>query len=407
MSLGIVAVLCGICLGLMFHSASSLKKARSWRRKYDSAYDSIEDKKIELEKLYRKKIGEIQNQIAHQNVRVMSQSLAEQSTKQVLTDLQETVVKQYNRMSQEFLGTISDEAEGLSRELHINLCENVWDSIQQFKEATDESPWLIPSGCKIAYTKGKRTVLLIEQSPQVRTINVHDVLVSIHDEAKAASTKGTEIYRFTLAFPYVYFLIAFDDGKYNRHQTFFRNSPLTSVNEHVYFAPLPNIFRDEDGRYGAMCMGRHALKHIADQNTVSRQVDAAIGAFWQTPFSNDLGTGNYDSYFGSWGQWQQKTKEDPLFVLNIKWNNGKTVKGVVQTMLDHRKMNHKNDAMDRKLRKLLDDGVERIVTRLKKDIKAAQQNNTLDKKAIESKVVKDFEKTLSEHTENVFFHCVE
>lgn len=354
---------------------------------------------------YHTRVQTLKNQFTADNTLLISQALCSQSATQLSGDLKEIIEKRYGRMSQEFLGNLSDDAEGLVRDLQFELSEKIWDSHQQFKEKSDESPLLLPKDVVIAYTKGCRTVMVIEQKPQMRTTGFSYAITSQSDR-EAAARKSENGYWFSLSFPFVYFFIVFDHGRYSHHQVHFRNSQLTSAREHVYLAPIPNVYRSKKTEH--VCMGGDFRGELSGQNTIARKCDMIVGDFWQRVFNNELGEGGFkkiDKKLKSLRVWQENSLEDPLFILNVKWKQGKTVKGVVEKILDGRKMKEELDAVDETIRDLLNDGVKKITKKVKEEMKSAKSAHEFKPKDLDDPVKQLLEEVVVAHSRKVFDQC--
>jgi hypothetical protein len=224
--------------------------------------------------------------------------------------------------------------------------------------------------------------------------------------ARAYSKGETEDgLRFTLAFPYVYFVVVFDGEYFSFVELYFRNKPLTSVREHMYRAPLPNVWQDR-GINNSVCMGKHDHfpSKANEDRTPARQAEAVVGTFWQRTFSGDLGTGGsekLDKRIRNYAVWQQNTEEDPLFILGVNWENGRTAKGVVESILDKRRMDSPLDPVEDRVRKLLEQGTAKLTERVKAEIEAAKK--TLGSgPSLESDAVAALGTVLTEHTARVF-----
>jgi len=302
---------------------------------------------------------------------------------------------------------LEDETSGLLAELNENLCDRVWDSIQQMKVQSDESPYILPPSAVIAYTKGIRTVVVVEQKPQVRTMGFTPDLVGQRSRGKAVSTSN-QAYRFRLSFPYVYFFVAFDGKKFAYHEIYFRNKPLTSAREHVYNPPLPNIHKDKKN-FRPMCMGEGFRNDVKAESQVSRACEEVISEFWQRPFNEHLGNGilsSTDNRVSNYSKWQEATKEDPMFILTVKWGKGKTAKSIMDEMFKRRDMEHPADDIDKKIRTMLDKGVNGINKTLKSAIDSAKKNNTLRAGKLDPVVKEQLENVVVSHTKKVFEHCI-
>lgn len=234
--------------------------------------ESLKKQKIhEGEEQAQLQLARLRDAFNRDNATFVSEALASEAGKDTANRIREVVLNNYSRVTQEFLGTIGDETDGLAIDIQLGLCETIWDSFQQMKEKQKESPWILPDDCRMAYTKDKRTVVVIEETPQVRNVMFTEGLLKTGKEKLAAVKTDQGHYRFTLAFPYVYFVLVFDDGNYTYHNIYFRNKALTSTREHIYLAPLPNVFSEKSQRGRGMCMGNGFWEEVGSERTIARQ----------------------------------------------------------------------------------------------------------------------------------------
>jgi hypothetical protein len=390
------------------------------RKKVEELSEAKETADIELVRVKTKikkriqsevgaQIAELQTKFDQDNTHLLSQAYVGETMTQLSKSIRDSVEKKFNRTSQEFVGVLTDEAEGMIRELHIELCEKIWDAFQAFKTMSKETPCVLPEGCKLAYTKNQRSVIVIEQKPQVRTVSFTAKLVKLKKVASEAKCKKNGGYRYNLAFPYVYFVVVFDHGRYAYHETYFRNKPLTSVREHIYLAPIPNVYRDVGDNHKPMCMGEDFDESVVQENTVARQCDAVIADFWQSVFSADLGDGEpeeIDARIADYAAWQENTETDPLFILTVPWTQGKTMKGTVECILDQRVHQQNSlDMVDNTIRLRLEQGVASLTKRINEEVQRAKASG-LSLYDLDQLAESLLEETVLGHSKRVFEQCI-
>lgn len=360
----------------------------------------------QVQLLFDKRVKEFNAKFEVDNAHLLSQALASTTGSALQAAVKAVVEQGANRISQEFIGNITDEADTVIRELNIELCEKIWDSFQGYKELSNESPYIFPDGTKIAYTKGNRTVVVVEQKPQIRSVTFDEELLT-ESEANHALRVTESGYRYTLSFPYVFFVIVFDKGKYTSHEMYFRNKPLTSVREHIYLAPLPNVFRKSESQSRAVCMGDGFKNAVKEELTIARQCEMVVSDFWMRTFNADLGDGEpekVDKRIKNYAVWQKNTQADPMFILSVNWTKGKTIKGVVESMLDGRNQNHKLDPVDQAIREQLEAGVRRLTDKIKAEIQIAKAKSVQGLE-IDRRTGDILEEVIKGHTKRVFEKC--
>jgi vacuolar-type H+-ATPase subunit E/Vma4 len=342
-----------------------------------------------------------------ENVSIISQAISSQDAKLLVNKFKTILEQKFNGMSQEFFGSLSDETEGLIRDTQIELSEKVWDSFQQMKEKQDDSPYVIPRNARIAYTKGNRTVVVIEQEPQVRTMQFTSGLLKDH-EKKAASVTPSG-FRYRLALPYVYFFIVFDNGNFSYIEVYFRNKAIQSVKNSVYCATIPNIHHSESYSrlYSPVCLGPSFS--ISNSSSISVQCEEVITYFWQSSFSGDLGKvgqndgSTLDPRISNYKVWQEESDKDPLFILDVKWPNGATVKGLIEKLFEKRG-SHPLNNLETQIKKSLDEGVKKITNRITKEINRIKNERVKSEEWI-SKINPELETVIRDHTKKVFEVC--
>lgn len=367
-----------------------------------------ENKKIlaDMEKQFRDRVAAFEVNFSVDSAHMISQAIAGDHVARLETELTKSVESSFGKIVKEFVGTLGEEAEFITQELQMELAENVWTAFQNYKEVHKDNPFIFPDGIRVAYTKGNRTIMVIEQPPQVRSVTFASSLVGSSEVARQAISKTDIGYRFNLAFPFVYFVIVFDQGRYTYHSVYFRNKPLTTAREYIYLAPLPNVFRDR-GTGTAVCMGNDFYNSVGEDNSLVKQANSVIGEFWQRPFSGDLGTGlstKTDKRIKNYAVWQKNSQKDPLFILDITWSQGKTLKGIIESLMESRDHKNQLDSIDRHIREMLDQGVNKVLAEVKRQVKEFKQTK-LDAQLVDTYLKEEIEQLITNHTKQVFEQC--
>jgi hypothetical protein len=377
------------------------------KKKKEDAEAQIQVRNKAADANIKLKLDAIKKAFGAENADLISQALMSKTSTKFRSDLKAISNTVFNRMTQEFQSQIVDESESLSSDLQFELLERIWDSFQTFKKVVKESPFIFPTGMKMAYTKGIRTVIVIEQATQTRSISLHGNLVTHYDATKAKSNDNGN-YRFNLAFPYVYFVMVFDNEKYAFQEIYFRNKPLTSVREHVYVAPLPNVFYEKGTNNLRICMGGNNFRaEVQQESSITRQAEFIIGEFWQRTFNADTGSdgcSKIDKRLKDYATWQENTTKDPFFILDVDWPKGKTIKGVVETILDQRKQSEELDLVDQNIRTLLLNGVKKVTDRINAGVMKAKSLE-LNQEDIDNQIESILESIILDHTNKVFELC--
>lgn len=184
-----------------------------------------------------------------------------------------------------------------------------------------------PEGTKFYLSSGELSVVVVEQKPQVRTVFFDEGFLreegGIHGFRIDSLSEQVEGYRgLQLAFPYVVFLVRLWRGEYDSLFVFFSKKPLSSLDEQIFLPNLPNT--DYNGH---VCLGMGEPEGF----TVSTRVQEIITHFWQSQFNNDMRERNYDrsvrcdDRVQNVARWQEESREDPSFILDVDWNPAPTI----------------------------------------------------------------------------------
>jgi hypothetical protein len=177
----------------------------------------------------------------------------------------------------------------------------------------------------------------------------------------------------------------------------------------VYFAPLPNIFRNKGPNYTPMCLGTgfwDQFNNSVENQTFAAKCDYVVSHFWQAPFNNHLGKWGtdrqeVDQKVRTYSQWQAESGKNPLFVLKVQWPSHKSVKGVLEGMFDNRP-HDRLSGIEVKIRGLLDQGVKKITGRLQQEITHARAHYAINPEDLQAEVKSLVEGLVTDHAKKVF-----
>ncbi len=122
----------------------------------------------------------------------------------------------------------------------------------------------LPSNC-VCYNKiGTIERYVIEENPSNKSI-IHRNEFGVDD-------------RYTASFPYIYYIIQFNNDVFNKMSIFTSPVKISSVNDKIYPIWMWNSFDD-----GMVCLGKipKAIKSVD-------KIDQMIKFFWSTRFNNEL-----------------------------------------------------------------------------------------------------------------------
>ena len=172
----------------------------------------------------------------------------------------------------------------------------------------------LPVGCRFWIRSGAydRQVFVVEQAPMRRTV-----------EYQASRRQASEPVTHRLALPYVVFVVSTTGEQIEGLATYFRTTPLRSLDDPLCHSCLPNT-SDE----GLVCLGTVRVSGA----TVGERVDALIGAFWASRFNQDLRRHPLP-FSGGFRSWASRSRRDPLAALSLTYDRyWRTLRQVVASM---------------------------------------------------------------------------
>lgn len=165
---------------------------------------------------------------------------------------------------------------------------------------------ILPRGTRLFSRKDGQTIVVVEQEPAVRRV-----------EWNLDKTEGNF---WRLAFPYVEFVFTLvENGAIVQTEVFYRNSPIRSMDDELCWPNLGNIYSNNCRicTDGMEMDGNLALP-------LATRLENFITAFWASRFNGDL-LWAFDFYrrkdqrLANLTAWQDATRENPLFPLEIPW----------------------------------------------------------------------------------------
>jgi len=186
---------------------------------------------------------------------------------------------------------------------------------------------ILPSNCRYAEKLSSGHLFIIEEPPCLRTITTTEIILDEYEKAleNKKITKeefprtflNQKPYRFTVAVPYLIFILYIVDLKVVCGQVFARVSRLSGLNEYLLKVPFNNISNDQ-----YICFGDD--KNIKSQS-INKAVEHAISIFWGAPFNSDY-TYNRAAYrtqripiVSNYFEWHSVSQKEPMFIYDIPW----------------------------------------------------------------------------------------
>jgi len=252
-----------------------------------------------------RKLGETEaGKRALEIMRLATHKVLERLKQSVIADVGESTKQAVVLLTQQLGDKLLKMAEGWNDEIQDDLI-------------------LYPEGTRFVRRRVASQILVIEQKPQVRTLNFHRNL-------EHGDSEGVEHYR--LALPYTIFILYFKNNTYQSLSVGWRNQPLNGINDGLGRPNLPNI--DE---HLNVCMGNdfRAIKWTGQR--MAEQVNEVISTFWQSNFNKDIADCFHafrKTYrqFETLKSWAKYSRDDPLFILNIPWKERYTLKSFIEKL---------------------------------------------------------------------------
>lgn len=172
---------------------------------------------------------------------------------------------------------------------------------------------LLPVGTRFVLGRGSDLLIVVEHPPQVR-----------HFTWRPGGAQGAAR-EYTLAFPYILYLLVFHRGCFEEMRIYYRPAPLSTDADPLFFPNLWNVSAADTpmAKCRACLQGRPPF----DELTLSTQVQSVIEFFWGTSFnmaieeSCFLRAAKRDSRLGTLEAWEAASRRDPLFPLEVDWES--------------------------------------------------------------------------------------
>ena len=186
---------------------------------------------------------------------------------------------------------------------------------------------ITPPNCRYIEELDSGYIVIIEEPPAYRTIktsmSMNSEIGRLRKEKKLDlygytdwSTENKSPYSFTLAFPYVIFMLYI--SKYNEvsfAQIFLRTQQMSGLSDYLLKIPMCNI-----SDTGFVCFGNAINKRC---QSLTATIQHAIMVWWSATFNTDY-TYNYEEYkkvpvLNSYLEWQYMSQTNPMFIYNADW----------------------------------------------------------------------------------------
>lgn len=198
-------------------------------------------------------------------------------------------------------------------------------------------PEPIPEGVRIVRQRGDVVVLVLEEQPQVRTVQW------LADESPVPFGVGAVYRTARLAFLFIITVVAFRAGGLTGYQQcFYRTEPIGALSDTLFY---PNLYNVADG-FGQTCwLCLVNLRCDLSSLSWNDKVREIRRHLWGAAFnqSSELHEGmsywaamrTIDPHYKSLAAWEEASRTDPFFPLKVQWQpSGRTLAEVVDGMLE-------------------------------------------------------------------------
>ena len=212
--------------------------------------------------------------------------------------------------------------------------------------ATGSGPatWRIhPPNVRLMAERAGGTVVgvVVEMPPGPRMVKW------IADDSPDAFGTDARYCQRRLSFPWVVLFLVFRDGMLTgMQQAFFRSAPIESLDDHLSFTCLLNCaqapaYENQESWVCLVALNNRSLRRLS----WAARMKAITDHFWHAAFNRSAEMHEGNSYWESAGSidarlasadaWEEATRTDPYFALQVRWRRAsRTVGATLEYMLD-------------------------------------------------------------------------
>jgi hypothetical protein len=230
---------------------------------------------------------------------------------------------------------VQDSTSDLIELFKQEVAKTVFETAQGWHVANRDF-FLFPRNCRFLFTKGRTTIAVIEQDPQIRTLLCAERILGPQTQlyVPPGPQPPQDSQRVSLAMPYSIFIFHFNDAKFSNLYYCWRKAPLRSLEDKISNSLLPNIHDNM-----AVCLGNENQYQFG---TIADQIDRILGDFWNSRFNNDLSIAwwrkqNIDSRLETAHTWSEHSMEDSTFILQVDFSShtDRTLKEKIELLTVH------------------------------------------------------------------------
>jgi hypothetical protein len=220
---------------------------------------------------------------------------------------------------QKSLSPTMQELSGQLVEMSSEHDHTLADAINSHLRDDIREDYVLVDNLKFYRNYGDRQIVVLEESPRTRTLYMDNrfnrpQIGAFGEGHFGKSDENSE--PVSLGLPYVVYVVNTiknrdSEFSYSSMHLAFSNKPLKNLKQNVNVPLLPNM----GSGHATLCCKN--LK--SSQSTPMEVAQDVITQFWQSQFNYMLFTPKNRDTIKTFEEWAQKTKENPLFVLNIEW----------------------------------------------------------------------------------------
>jgi hypothetical protein len=307
----------------------------------------------------------------------------DQLSERVLTQVVLASIRTYQ---QKVAVGIEDSASDLLDTFKKNVTKQIFDTAAGWR-AVQRDNFLYPRGCRFCFQKGNNTIVVIEQEPQVRTLSFMAGMQG--DDQDLERSDQSE--RAFLSLPYSLFVFSFKDDMFLNVRCYWRTEPLKSLTDTVHCCVLPNIHVG-----GMVCLGTGTIS-----GNISDVCESILAQFWASQFNMDLadewwGKGRLAPAIATGRAWQEYTRTNPLFILQVPFRIHKTLKEVIEQVANG------EEPSESSFRHKVSTDIDSCVAQLFHKI-----SSYLNKTKFEKHSPKDIKESLRDHLRTSVFELID
>ena len=279
----------------------------------------------------------------------------------------------FRRNQESVLATVEENTQSEVNSVTNDLGNSLTEMSQAWLEDATGQLCMVPEGTRYFTREGAFMNVLTEYAPGLRRIVY-----------RRNGRNGEAIQRvFELAMPFVQFVSVFRmSGRqmvFDKLRVSCSKSPVVNLEAPVHKLPLPNVGL---GGPFVVCTGRGSggMATAVARDSVIDKVNTNVTGFWQSEFNTDLSDplyqflvanmgldasqrGSNDAVFAAMERWQERSRQNPMFMLEegVQLSSTVRVGSLIESDITTRsgKMAFKN-----RIKTTINNGMSALTTRL-------------------------------------------